>query len=554
MYTLIACCLLPALAATAAPDNGAPTRPAGRAQAVAVISGGGPAAVACLTPLLQSLRADPTTSAPSSRRALLSLTADQVLASERRVTDPDGSIIRFTTDRASFDRVDPSDLDADGIPDVVESVRRALADARRLLVQEIGLPSPGPVEIVLAGLGAHVEGYAIPTAGRDAKYSIVLDASPKGGPAALRRSCVHQFGHVVALAYGSAVPASQGEALASWAVLKLDHGPDPRTAASVAARLDRLHEGLATDDFDLASGNAAFIAFLDEAYGPTAVRLVFDELSAGWPLLQALDRALRRGTGESLVAALREFQLWSLLVGNRADGHHFSFADRIPSPQLAPAAEGLPALSVKGDPVVAPFGAARVLIRPGIDDGGMTLVVEGEIGARWEADLLLVGADARLTRSPIAVSAEGRGETTIPLERVSEVILLVRNLDADSRRGRRFTWSAYRSPGYPFELAWLEARPADRRRGALVTWETRSEHPLLGFNLLRRRDGSNDVVRINPIWVPAVGDLESSTAYQFLDTTAEPEARYAYWIEAITPEGLTSETDPVSLTLPPSRP
>ena len=41
--------------------------------------------------------------------------------------------------------------------------------------------------------------------------------------------------------------------------------------------------------------------------------------------------------------------------------------------------------------------------------------------------------------------------------------------------------------------------------GVLVTWQTVSESRLLGFNVVRL-NGSGETVRVNPVWVPAVGD------------------------------------------------
>ena len=56
------------------------------------------------------------------------------------------------------------------------------------------------------------------------------------------------------------------------------------------------------------------------------------------------------------------------------------------------------------------------------------------------------------------------------------------------------------------ELGSLQATAGEKTSGVLVSWETLSERRLVGFNVVRTRDDSDEVVRVNPIWVPAVGD------------------------------------------------
>jgi hypothetical protein len=81
-----------------------------------------------------------------------------------------------------------------------------------------------------------------------------------------------------------------------------------------------------------------------------------------------------------------------------------------------------------------------------------------------------------------------------------------------------------------------------------VSWETLSETGVLGFDVLRTREDGGLPVRLNPVWVPAVGDRSTSAHYQFFDATAEPGVTYDYRVEGITPEGLTSLSEPASVT------
>jgi hypothetical protein len=340
---------------------------------------------------------------------------------------------------------------------------------------------------------------------------------------------------------------SWGEAFAAWTALTLDGASDDRLLGAIARRLRTSGTGLVVEDLDLASGNAAWFAFLQEAYGPTAVKLAVEELGRGGSDQAALDRASRRVTGDPLDQALREYQAWSLLVGPRDDGRHFSFASKLPAPEFTSTVDSLPALSVQSDPEVGGLGSAMSLIRTGERAGGITVRFEGDLTTRWAADALLVRTDGGMHRVPIALDADDAGEITVPLQDVREVLLLVRNLDPEGRPARRYSWGAQFEPGYPVELGGLKAEPA-REGGVLVSWETGRERDLLGFNVLRSRGENGGSSRVNPVWIPAVGDASSPAAYSFFDASAEAGVAYRYRIEAVTPEGLTSRSDAVALS------
>lgn len=520
-------------------------RPATRAQAVAALTGGADLPVPCLSPVVQSLLDDPRGGSPATRRAIGLLQAASHVLGERRFVEQDGTTIRYTLQRASFDRVEAADTDGDGRPDLVDAVLEGLTEARRVLVEQIGLPAPDPVEVVLAKIGGGIEGYTIPSGGSQGRPLLVIDASPDGGAPTAHAAAIHQYAHAVAMGSGSGMPVEWAEALASWAALRVDRGPDARTAQLIANRLGLMSEGLESELLDLAAGNAAWLSFLDENYGSTALRLAVEELSTGLDAPSALDRALRRAGEESLGAALREFQLWSLLVGERSTGRHFSFARRIATPRFASVADGLPALFVQSDPPVGPLGAAAVLLRPAESQGGVTIHFEGETPGRWDADVLLVRPDGSLQRVPFALGPEGRGDLALPLGDVEEAILLVRNLEVEPQAPRRFAWSAHAVKEYPYDLTSVEAR-SDEKGDTLLTWETASEHGLIGFNVLRSEEGGGAPTRISSVWIPALGDETTPASYQFVDTTAEPDVSYTYQIEGITESGLASISRPLA--------
>lgn len=516
-------------------------RPSGRTQAIAVLAAGSGAHATCLAPIAAGVRSEPSRFPVAARRALAALYTDPVLPSERRVQEADGTVVRWSADRWSVDRLDGAD--GNGRPDAVEAALAGVRAARRLLAHH-DFPSPGPVEIALARLGSGVEGLVLPRAGREGRTVLLLEGQPRGGLSGVRLAAAHQYAHAVAAAMGPGLPPSWSEALATWVGLVSDPS-DARALASIARRIDRLPEGLGADDHDLASGDAAWLAFLDASYGPTALRLLFDELGRPGTPVAAFDRALRRAVGISFAEAFREFHLWTVLVGARADAHHFPFASRLPSPAFVSSADGLPAVSVLGDPAVAPAGGTSVRLVPGEARGGMTVRLEGEVNARWEADLILIREGRPPHRLAVPIRPDGKGEVTVPLDDLTEALLLVRNVDGEEREARRFTWSAFRHAAYPFEMGAAAAAPAGPGQGVVVSWETLSESGALGFNVLRTREDGGITIRVNPVWMPAVGDRTSAALYQFVDAGAEPGVSYVYRIEGITPEGLTSLSEPV---------
>ncbi|MDX1390220.1 MAG: hypothetical protein R3344_13595, partial [Acidobacteriota bacterium] len=205
-------------------------------------------------------------------------------------------------------------------------------------------------------------------------------------------------------------------------------------------------------------------------------------------------------------------------------------------------------LSVRKDPAVSGLGAASLLLRPEVYEGGATVMFEGDVSGSWEVDLLLIGVHSGLHRVPLELSVEGRGELTVPLDGIGEIVLLVRNLSIEDEAARTFTWSVHRERGFPFELGTFEATARSDEPGVLVSWETLSEQRLVGFNVVRTRDDSDEVVRVNPVWMPAVGDSTTPISYIFIDLSAEAGVPYRYHVEGITTEGLVSLSDPVAVS------
>ena len=520
-------------------------KPTTRLLAMTTLTGGAAVPGTCITPSIQSVRSDPQHATAAARRAVNWLAADAALSNERRTTDSEGTTVRFTTDRGSLDRVEPTDENGNGSPDIVDAAAQGVARAERLLVGQLELPNPGPIEIVLARLGSGVEGFSAASPARPGGNRLWLDAVGRGGVAGIRRTAEHQYAHLVAALAG--LDPAWGESLAAWTTMAVEGGPDAGILTAINRRLASSGAGLLVDDLELATGNAAFLAYLEEADGAAAVKVAVDELGKGAPASIALDRALRRVAGQPLDEALRDFQIWSILTGVRDDHRHFSFAPRVSAPPFATTVDDLPVLSVQADPEIAPLGSAAVLIHAPDRNGGLNVRFEGDATGRWGVDLLLVRIDGTMHRVPLALDADQSAEMTVPLQDVFETLLLVRNLDGEGKAARRYTWGAQVEKRFPVEISDLHVESAGAS-GARVSWQTDSESGILGFNVLRSRDDGGHSVRINPVWIPAVGRQETPAAYSFLDPGAVPGIAYRYRIEAVTPEGLTSRSDAVTLS------
>jgi hypothetical protein len=465
---------------------------------------------------------------------------------DRSAFAADGTRISYSVEPSAFDRISPVDRDQDGRPDLLMHVTTGLDQARRLLVDWLGLPAPPGLEVVLLELGMDHTGYLVTPDGQPDRIILVLDSSAPSDGDTPRHAAIHQYAHAIALAAGPRMPPEWGEALATWATLFLDGQPDSVIADLLSTRLDRLDLGLASRAPEVSAGNAIWFAFLEQFYGPAAVSVAVQELAQGGPIDAALGRALARSSADDLATAFREFHLWSILVGSRADRFHFSFAGRLTEPGFASDNSGLPALSVQADPSLAPWGATQVRIVPDSDDGGLVLRFEGDLTATWQADLLLVDDEGTMRRLAIEVAPEGWGQTIIPLDGVAEALLLVRNLGSDDAAPQRYSYAAHHERGFPFELSGLEARSVGEAGGGIdITWETASENRMVGFNVLRVREGGGAEVVVNPVWIPALGDRTRTTSYHFLDRDIEPGASYIYRVQGITLEGLTRTSDPV---------
>ena len=526
--------------------------PANRGQAETLLSAGDDLTIDSLSVRIANLLSGATSSPAQSVRAARTLrTVSPRLRTDGAVMLPGAVPLTFTTDRNSFDAIDPADEDGDGLPDALAALDRGWTAARALLHDELGLPLPAGLTVTVARIGADASGYVIPASSISGPR-IVLDPAPVGGTDALERATVRETAFATALAAHPGIDPAWADAFGRWATLRA-LAADDDTIALLAERRDRWNEGLSTDDERLAAGNALWFAWLDEAIGPVAITITLEELGRADPVESGLDRAVSRAAGMTLAGAMRDLQTWSLLTGERFDGRHFSFAGRMPDPAFAGEADWLPAISVQSDAPIAALGGSAFRIAPERERGGMTVRFEGGFDASWSADLLLRLDDGVLHRVALVLEA-GRGEATIPLDGLAEAVLLVRNDSPTSTVPARFTWTAHAVRGFPFTLTRMDAAPqTGQPSGVLLSWETASETRLVGFNLLRTPVDGGLTRRVNPVWIPAIGDPADGAAYRFLDATAEPGRPYVYRLEGLTLDGLRTVADPVTGRAPAAR-
>ena len=507
-------------------------RPVTREQATSALLPDASRASLCLTPAIQLAQVvQPNGHLP---RTLELLAAGSPFGQERRLHRHDGLVVRYPAGLAV--RAEET------IPVEVQAGLDGFDRAARLFAGRMQMTPPVGLEIVFHKLDERVDGYAIPAAAAPERSVIVLNVTATDGIDGIRRAAMHQYAHLVTLRPSGRFPEDWGEALATWAVIALEGSPRPAVVTAIDERLaDRSRGWFDTPAGDPA-GNAIWFDFIDRMYGLVTVRTVVDELALRADPAAAFERAVRAATGSGLDETLREFHLWSVLTAERATGHHFPYAARLAAPVAASSHEGLPALSIHSDAPVPAGGSAQIRLYPEASRGGLELRFEGELGTRWQADLLLFDRAGRIHRLPVEL-ADGDGGETVTVEGIVEVLVLVRNLGGDDATPRTYTYTAHLDAGYPCEFTRRSVDRLDGDGGRLVTWDTASERDLVGFDILRTRVGSDRDVKVNPVRIPALGEPDFPTSYSFVDRNALRGAAYEYKVQAVTRDGLKTTTD-----------
>jgi len=523
----------PILAADLYPEQ----RPHSTTDASRALAGSAALERDCLTPELRLAATGAIQLLPAQRRAAAWLhrraAVTQVAAVERHL----GIDLRIT--RSAAIRLEA--LTAEERSEKLKAIAKGVADARRALSETAGFPAV-EIQVLVAVLGNSTSGYTARSS-TARNPTIVIDIeTPRPD---LYRAAAHQYAHGVAQSLSADFPAAWGEALAVWTTMRALRQDRAAEYRLIDARLHAMDAGLVSADLAHATGNSVWLTFLESRWGAAAVRTTVEELARGGDIAAALERGVRRVSTLRLPQAFADFQLWSLFTGERDDSMHLRGADRLGTPRFTSVAAGLPALSIRRDPAVAPWGGSRIRLFAGAgESGGLQVDFEGDLSARWNADLVLTSQAGAIHRVPLALH-DGRVETTVPLDGLAEAVLLVRRVDSEDTAPRGYSYSVHREKGYPFELAEMSVESIGDS-GLLVQWETTHEHRLIGFNVLRARADGGPRVQVNPVWIPALGASDRGVGYRFLDAEAAPGVRYEYTIQAITEVGLTSHSGTIA--------
>lgn len=372
--------------------------------------------------------------------------------------DADGGFrLHFARDGA--DAVPPNDLDGNGLPDAVDTVRDTLGAARtayagdgwRPLVDDDGGGGSGAIDVYLRSLDVY--GYATPVPTADGP-SCYLQLDPANSVAGQVMASVvwHELHHCVQFRYTTGAASWLYESGATFQQYRRvsDVVLDYAAGLLWAEWLQGHHRPLSAVDGRHEYAAFVFTKFWSERGGSDPDRLLrlWEGLAAPPPAAEgladwvgALDLAGREAWGEDLEAVYLEHATWSAFACASDDGGHY---DPEVIPCIAQATVDAPPfadgerVAHLADPFTAAFrtlgageatetGALRVTCR---GPGRTRLVARGADGARGESadgddvqilvpdggDALLVLTGARdqpLSRTctlaaPQAPSASGR--------------------------------------------------------------------------------------------------------------------------------------------------
>ena len=512
----------------------------------------------CITPFIFSMIDDPSSRNSLPNNALRFLEKRPSWKDEIVQRTAEGNfLIHYTKDKNTIDVIPLSDNDRNGIPDYVETIGQGLEEARRLFIETLGFHNPSarfspgqPYEVYVVNLGGSVTGATIPQMsekipGTDQMPSFMLiDSMILDDATILKASAAHQFAHAITLAYTYKKEPWWSEATAIWLEDRLFHTL-PRYGDALGFRLKNKGKALNAENFRLTQGNALWAFFLGEK-DVSLIRKTWEEMEL-FPensLIESFAAVLEREGYGSLQNNFSDYAIWNYFTGSKNDGNHFLFADILPDPVFDSSHATYPAVAVQSENPVESFGASFVRLESERTRGAVIVNFDGDQSCHWEVDMLLVSdAQPRYFRSKMTVSPSGHGSIGIPWQKISEVIMIVKNLSCEERSAGKFSFTASCDPSYPFELSFFTAMVEEGNIS--LQWETASETSLFGWNIYRSTEPEHNFSRINEIIIPALGDPSNSIIYKFLDDSVRQSVKYYYYIEGITLEGLTCQT-PVS--------
>ena len=400
-----------------------------------------PVALRCGTPyVLQAMDAASELSTEHQRLKLV----QRRPSTQHSLLTPSGHF-RVHYDTEGSDAVDPTDDDANGIPDYIDLAATVLDSTWELEVEQLGY-NPPPSDNGLGGgeeydvyfveLGGTVYGWAypdIPSVTTTPSYLKIdnnfTDSSyvQTRGLDALRVTIAHEFHHAIQFGYYAGIDGSWWqESTSTWMEeVAYPHIDDylqylPHFLSIPQRALNSGRRGSSHT-----YGTAIFSHFLDQHYSRDLNRLIWEELKERQSVdLAHFDRIIRRVEPGGLGVAIGKFAVWNYFTGRRHRRGFYAEGDKyplVPTHNLAVAAKAV----VRDSSLLDATGSNYLRLAPQLRPGGVTLAFAAPLGA-WRRHLLLIAPDSIAVR-PVA-------EPTVRVvdwDQYEEVVLVISSAEDD---------------------------------------------------------------------------------------------------------------------------
>ncbi|MYK41437.1 MAG: hypothetical protein F4049_14625 [Gemmatimonadetes bacterium] len=402
-----------------------------------------PSALRCGTPyLLQAMDAASELSTETQRLKLV-----QRRSTQHSLLTPSGHF-RVHYDTEGSDAVDPTDDDANGIPDYIDLAATVLDSTWELEVEQLGY-NPPPSDNGLGGgeeydvyvidLGHGGCGFSTPVYGcayRGSSNAVThshleidnnfTDPSyvQTRGLDTLRVTIAHEFHHAIQFGYYAERDGSWWQESTSTWMEEVAYPHIDDYLQYLSHFLSIPHRALNSNvNASHTYGSAIFSHFLDQHYGRDLNRLIWEELKERQSVnLDHFDRVIRRVEPGGLGVAIGEFAVWNYFTGRRHRRGFYAEGDKyplVPTHDLAVAAKAV----VRDSSLLDATGSNYLRLAPQLRPGGVTLAFESSRGA-WRRHLLLIAPDSIAVR-PVAEPTV----RVIDWDQYEEVILVISSVE-----------------------------------------------------------------------------------------------------------------------------
>ena len=381
-----------------------------------------PTALRCGTPyLLQAMDAASELSTEHQRLKLV----QRRPSTQHSLLTPSGHF-RVHYDTVGNDAVDPTDDDANGIPDYIDLAATVLDSTWELEVEQLGYNPPpsdnglgggAEYDVYVVDLGhggcgfsEPVYGCAYPGSSNAITHShLEIDNNftdpsyvQTRGLDALRVTIAHEFHHAIQFGYYAEEDGSWWqESTSTWMEeVAYPHIDDYLQYLSHFLSIPQRALNSGRPGSNHTYGTAIFSHFLDQHYGRDLNRLIWEELKERQSAnLDHFDRVIRRVEPGGLGVAIGEFAVWNYFTGRRHRRGFYAEGDKyplVPTHDLAVAAKAV----VRDSSLLDATGSSYLRLAPQLRPGGVTLAFAASLGA-WRRHLLLIGPDSIAVR-PVA--------------------------------------------------------------------------------------------------------------------------------------------------------